>query len=223
MKSIKEQYSQEILKTELEIKEQTFKNLSEEIHDNVGQILSLVVLNLSSIEITDTEKAAAKIEQATKLVEKAVGDLRNLSKSLDSENISSLGLTAIIKFELELLEKTGLYKTSFKAIGDEKRLDGNKELVIYRIIQESLNNIIKHAKANSIGINLCYFKNKLSVEITDNGIGFDTEATYNKSIYQKGAGIKNIKKRAALIGLLVAIKSVPLQGTTVSMDIEIPD
>lgn len=217
MESVKEKYNQEILKTQLEIKEQTLKNISEEIHDNVGQVLSLVVLNLSAIELNDTAKAATKIENTTRLVEKAVSDLRNLSKTLDADNIAHAGLPAVIKFELDLLEKTGIYKVAMKLSGTEKRLDGSKEIVLYRIIQESLNNIIKHARATCIHIHLNFLDKQLQVEITDNGKGFDMKDAMEKSIFRSGAGIKNMTKRANLVGGSLTIKSVPSEGTTVSM------
>jgi two-component system, NarL family, sensor kinase len=215
MESVKEKYNQEILKTQLEIKEQTLKNISEEIHDNVGQVLSLVVLNLSAIELSDTAKAAVKIENTTKLVEKVVADLRNLSKTMDAEIIANKGLTAVIRFELELLEKTGVYKTSFEISGEEKRLMGPQEIVVYRIIQESLNNIIKHAKAAFIRIMLNFSETQLNIQITDDGKGFNIADTEMENIYRSGSGIKNMRKRATLIGGTFGIKSVPSSGTTI--------
>ena len=219
METVKEKYNQEILKSQLEIKEQTMKYISEEIHDNVGQILSLVVLNLSGIDLHDPVKAAAKIETTTNLVEKAVADLRNLSKTLDAENIASLGLTAIIRFELDLLEKTGAYRTALKINGDEKRLEGAKELVLYRIIQEALNNIIKHAKASVINIQVDYSDTQIEIRLLDNGTGFDMVGKEKESIYLNGAGLKNMEKRTRLIGGIFNIKSVASSGTTVSITI----
>lgn len=222
MESVREKYMQEILKTELEIKEQTMKNISDEIHDNVGQVLSLVVLNLSQVEIKASD-VSGKIERTMILVQKAIGDLRNLSKTLNSENIASLGLTAIIKSELEMLEKTGRYQTTLKLSGEEKRLDGNKELVMYRIIQESLNNIIKHARARSINVSLGFDTNKLLLEITDDGIGFDLNNAGEKDIYKNGAGLNNMKKRAGLIGSSFGIKSAPSKGTTIFMSMPLAE
>ncbi len=219
MDTVKEQYNQEILKTQLEIKEQTLKNISEEIHDNVGQVLSLVILSLSAIELSDQAKAAGKIENSIKLVEKVVKDLRNLSKTMDAENIADLGLAAIVRFELELLEKTNVYNTSFKLLGLEKRLNVSREVVLYRIIQESLNNIIKHAKARNIGVAMNFSETSLGIEITDDGQGFDVTDTGEKNIHKIGAGIKNMKKRANLIGGNFDIRSIPFAGTTITITI----
>jgi two-component system, NarL family, sensor kinase len=223
MESVKEKYNEEILKTRLEIKEQTLKNLAEEIHDNVGQVLSLVVLNLSGMELTDTEKTAAKIESTTRLVQKAVADLRNLSKTLDADNIADVGLVSIVQFELELLEKTGVYKTSFKLSGEEKRLNVHKELLMYRVIQESFNNIIKHAGASAVDVVMDFSALQLCIEVKDNGTGFDTSAANGKNIYSNGAGLKNMNKRTNLTGGVFTVKSVPSMGTTISMTIPFSD
>jgi two-component system, NarL family, sensor kinase len=84
LKAERERYDHEMLKTQLEIREQTLKNLSEEIHDNVGQVLSLAVMNLSAIDFSNISNAEIKVDNITQLVKKAVADLRNLSRALDS-------------------------------------------------------------------------------------------------------------------------------------------
>lgn len=219
MKKAKERYEEEILRTQLEIKEQTLKNISEEIHDNVGQILSLAILNLSAIELNNNERAAAKIEHITNLVEKAVRDLRGLSKTLDADNIANVGLASIIRFELELLQNTGLYETSFNVSGIEKKLLPSREIVIYRIVQESINNLIKHARATTVEINMAFSDEQLLIEIADNGKGFDTSKMLQDDIHKNGAGIKNMTNRAKLIDALLSIKSVISVGTKVTMTI----
>ena len=219
METAQEKYNREILQTQLEIKEQTMKNIAEEIHDNVGQLLSLVVVSLSGIEVNDPVKATVKIENSIGIVEKAVGDLRNLSKSLDPENVVNLGLPVLVKFELDMLEKTGVYHTSFNLSGNERRLSKGSELVIYRIIQESLNNIMKHAKASEIIIVLNFMDDHLSVEIKDNGKGFSMEEAGGRAINKSGAGLRNMKNRTSLIGGTFDIKTAALSGTTVSMSI----
>ena len=83
----RQRFDRQLLKARLEIREQTLRQISGEIHDNMGQVLSLVVLNLSSVEISDQATAAATIEKATILVQKVVSDLRRLSKILDAEAV----------------------------------------------------------------------------------------------------------------------------------------
>ncbi len=220
MKSVAERYQKEILMTQLEIREQTLKNISQEIHDNMGQVLSLVVLNLSSVEWTDPVADATKIENSTKLVKKVVNDLRNLSKTLDSDNMEKVGLCAIIRYELELLEKTGQYRTRFNQTGKEWRLEHSRETVAYRIVQESLSNVIRHAKATAVDINIEFTESQLSIAIRDYGIGFDPEtATGLGSPSPNGAGLNNMGNRARLIGAELAIVSSPGAGTQVVLTI----
>jgi len=219
VQAMKEKYDQEMLRTQLEIKEQTLKNISEEIHDNVGQILSLAILNLSAIELKDTEKAALKIESVTNLVKKSVSDLRDLSKALDPDNISNVGLASIIRFELEMLEKTGMYRTTFRVSGTEQRLTSAREIVIYRIVQESLNNIMKHAGASEVEVKLAFSDDRLVIGIRDDGKGFDPSLLDKGNVRQNGAGIRNMKNRALLIGAVLEVKSVPLKGTHILMTI----
>lgn len=212
MEFVTHAFNQEILRTQLESREQTLKNISQEIHDNVGQVLSLAILNLSSIDKQD-----AKIERITGLVEKAVTDLRNLSKTMDPEYIATLGLAAAIKFELELLEKTGMYKTNFILAGAERKLNGSGEIVIYRIVQESLNNIIKHAKATQVNISMAFAQNWLTLEISDDGTGIKSKPLNGTAT--AGAGIRNMKNRAALIGASLELQSEAGKGTRIFLTV----
>jgi two-component system, NarL family, sensor kinase len=221
IKGIEEKYNQDILKTQLEIQEQTLKNISEEIHDNMGQVLSLVVLNLSSVEFGDADAASAKIERSTNLVKKVITDLRNLSRTFDTEHMTQVGLPAIIRVELEMLAKTGLFHTSFMQEGPEQRLDTAREIIAYRIVQESLNNVMKHAKATEVRIAVEFSEKLMAIEITDNGIGFDATMGGPANAMGNGAGLKNMKNRAKLIGGELSIKSVPSCGTGILLIVPI--
>jgi two-component system NarL family sensor kinase len=216
IKTVEEKYAREILQAELEIKEQTLRNISEEIHDNVGQVLSVAVLQLSAIE---AEKPAnsTKIEEVMDMIQKALRDLRNLSKTLDADTIAALGLVSIIRFEMDMIEKTGFMKTQLVISGTETRLSSHKELIIYRIIQESLNNIIKYSKASTITINVAFAHKKVRVEIGDDGIGFNIDQSRTPESDISGAGIRNMKKRALLINADFSITSNPNLGTTVTI------
>src|SRR5215217_4883298 len=107
LQMIQTRFEQEILLAQLEIQEQTLKNISEEIHDNIGQTLSLVKLNLNTINIAQENGALQKIDNSRDLVTKAITDLRSLSKSLHSDSILSAGLISAIEYELGLIEKVG--------------------------------------------------------------------------------------------------------------------
>jgi two-component system NarL family sensor kinase len=214
----KEQFNREILNTQLEIKEQTLKNVSEEIHDNVGQVLSLVTLNLSSIDFKDEKSASEMVDRMSDLVKKAIADLRNLSKTMDSDLISKIGLPAIIRFNVNLLENAGFCTVSFRVEGKEYKLDDSREIILYRFAQEALNNIVRHSEATEVSIILHYGDNTLFFSISDNGKGFDP-ATISGGAGNNGAGLKNMRNRAALINASLIIESSLQKGTTIEMNV----
>jgi signal transduction histidine kinase len=195
LKKMKDEFDLEILRSQLEMREQTLQKVSEEIHDNVGQVLSLANLNLSSVELDNSHRDRERIDRVMTLLSKAIGDLRNLSRTLDPENISSMRLADCVQFELDLLEKTGKYKTSLELKGVERPLNAQKQLLVYRIIQEAINNIIKHASATQVNAVMHYTEKGLSILISDNGSGFREAGDTAKN----GAGLRNMKNRAKLV------------------------
>jgi len=215
VRKLKHDFEQEALKIELEIKEQTLSKVSQEIHDNIGQVLSLAKLNLSSIEQANNPALHEKIEGALTLISKSIADLRNLSKTLDPDNISKSGLVSCLKFDLDMIEKTGMYKTSFLMTGDEKNIDSSRQLLLYRITQEAVNNIIKHANARSIDVAICYRDNVVNLSIADDGTGFDTTLYPHK----QGAGIDNMKNRMRLMGGEFSMNSTQPNGTVINLTI----
>ena len=102
-------YQQELMKAKLEIQEQTFLTISQEIHDNIGQILSLIRLNISRIKPDDYDFSKQKIDMSKDLLDKAITDLRDLSKRLNTDYVNRQNLSESLKFKLELLQKTGLF------------------------------------------------------------------------------------------------------------------
>lgn len=203
-------FEMEKLNSQLEIQEQTLKHISGEIHDNIGQILSLVGLQLSTLTTTNEDKLA----HTSGLLNKAISDLRDLSKSLDTDRITSIGIVEAVGYELQLLEKTGKYKTNFVSDGDFEELSTDKTIIIYRIIQEVINNIIKHAKADTISIHIGGNQTESFFIIRDNGIGFVSD-----ELSYKGLGLKNITNRAALVGGKATIDSIPNEGTMIKFNI----
>lgn len=213
-------YERELLKAQLEIQEQTFRHISQEIHDNIGQMLSLAKLNLATMDTAQPMILGQKIADSKQLVTKAIHDLRNLSHGLDTDYISDMGLARSVEHELEMIRKSGNYETVYELEGKPYPLDKQNEVIIYRIIQETLNNIIKHAASQKIIIHLRYHPDELTLSITDDGKGFDcTPLTDNNSTF--GLGIKNMHNRARLIGAGFQISSTLEKGTSVILNVPI--
>ncbi|GEO03139.1 hypothetical protein AAE02nite_08030 [Adhaeribacter aerolatus] len=218
---IKNAFEQEILKAQLEMQEQTLHTLSQEIHDNIGQVLSLAKLNLNTILLADDNPAAPKINTTKELVGKAIQDLRNLSKSLNTDHISQKKLSEALQLELDMIGKTGVFKTSLHVEGTEEPFDPQKQLILYRMVQEALQNIIKHAKAGCIWVELKYLPEGLELRIQDDGTGFDLAALQNPDVKEKGTGLGNMYHRARLLGADLSIQSQLGKGTLTQLSLPI--
>ena len=206
---MKNRFEQTILKSQLEIQEQTFSHISREIHDNIGQVLSLVRLNLSSFpDIADHEK----LERTDDLLGKAIKDLRDLSHSLQTNRIQDIGIVESIRQLLGNLEKSGRYKTDLKIVDNFTGIDKNTDLIMFRMVQEIINNIMKHAKADYISVDIDGNDTEVKLTIADNGIGFDMEKFKTAG---PGIGLQNIFNRAKMINATVDIKSEPGNGTAI--------
>lgn len=215
--NLKIAFQQELLQTQIEIQEETFNHISAEIHDNIGQVLSFLKLNLSLKENLTSQQLEEKINTSAELVTAVIKDVRNLSKSLSYEYIKQFGLDQALKNELNRINLTDLFETSFNIKGEAFVFSDQINLLIFRIFQESINNIIKHANANKITVNLNYSTDFFTLNINDNGNGFlVTEKDANH-----GSGIKNIKKRAKVLGATINIASVINSGTTITLKVPI--
>ena len=211
---IKSFHEKELLKTQLEIQEDTFNKISREIHDNISLGLTLSKLQLNNFMAGMTEKPPL-ISTSIDLISKSLVDLNDISKSMDGNQLASHGLINILESETTVLGKSGIYQVEFEVIGDPFYLDTETELIFFRIYQEACNNIIKHARATRIIVDLFYEKDSFSMKITDNGKGFDKEKTLEKNELRKMAGLKNFYTRAKMIGAEVNITSVINVGTTI--------
>lgn len=218
---MKQKYDQELLRTQLEIQENIFGHLSQEIHDNIGQSLTFVALSLLTVPVENGSEAQGYIEESRKMLQKSISELRDLSRSLHTDRVVEIGLVKSIQFELQRLERTNLYKTSFNFTDVRNLMDHQTEIIVFRIVQEMLNNIVKHARASELEVNLSHENGTVALSIHDNGIGFDPAVLFEDKEQHKGLGLRNIKKRAALIGGTFNIDSRKNDGTTIRITIPV--
>jgi two-component system, NarL family, sensor kinase len=211
-------FQQTLLQTQLEIQEQTLTNISQELHDNIGQTLSLAKLNLSTLKLNDTAKAQESINVTKDLISQSLVNIRDLAKSMLGEKITEIGLQNALQNELKILEHTGQYQVSFAANENNNLLTPQQELVAFRILQEAIHNIVKHAEATKIDVAINFRSTQTLISITDNGKGFHT-AKLDES--NTGVGLKNMKNRASLINAELNIQSAVFQGTSFSLKINI--
>ncbi len=198
------QYQEETMKSQMEMQEKTLEYVGRELHDNIGQILSLIKLNLNNPE-------PDQISDSRLLVSNAIKDLRALSHRMNLSWAEDISLNDFIEAECKKLNAIGDFEVKYESKGLLKISNTEDKVVLFRIIQECINNILKHAGAKQI---------KFSVEgdqhliILDNGKGFDLETA------AKGSGLVNLKNRAHIIGAEMLIHSKIGEGTQI--DIYLP-
>ena len=149
------------------------------------------------------------------LVSKAIVDLRDLSRSLNTDHIAAMGLQKAIEYELNLISRSSGIQTSMNATGQSFRPDKQKELILFRIIQEVLSNAIKHAGATTIQASMHFQTDQLELSVADNGKGFILEEIQQRNLQNTGLGLRNMQNRATLIGASFTMKSEPGAGTTI--------
>jgi signal transduction histidine kinase len=213
---LKASFKQELLKTRIEIQEQTLNDVSREMHDNITQVLSFVKLNLGMLGNTVDDTTKTKINDNRELISQTINDVRNLSKSLSFEHISAQGLVKTLESEAIRINKSGLIQMELSVDGDAYSLGEQAELVFFRIFQEALNNVLKHANAANFKIGLHYQPQMFNLTIQDDGVGFQPEKLTDKS----GSGLRNITNRAALIGAQAVITSAPHKGCLITLSLD---
>jgi signal transduction histidine kinase len=212
----KSNQEKEILKTQLEIQEETFKKISREIHDNISLGLTLAKLQVNNyIDFNKTKNEL--LTSTVDLISKSLVDLNDISKSLDANQLLSHGFINALESEISVLRRSGIYTIDLNVEGEPEYLEAESELILLRIFQEACNNTIKHSKANTILVNLIYGKKSIELSIKDNGIGFDVNKVRNTKDVRKMSGLNNFVKRADVIGAKVNIESIPGKGTTITI------
>ena len=208
-------FEKQLLESKLEIQEQTFNMISQEIHDNVGQILSLAKVQLGTLEQRQNIEGDL-VSNAKESISQAMTELRDIAKSLSSERLQLLSLPESIAQEIRRINRSGFVKISSLVEGTEKNVPDQQKLIAFRMVQEGFQNIIKHANASEVKVSICYLEDWLHISIFDNGSGFNPAEELKK---REGLGLQNILRRAELVGGKAKITSKPGEGTTLEIQI----
>ena len=213
-------FEAEIAKTQLEVQEQTMQTIGADLHDNIGQLLSLTSLTLNSIELDNPVKARQKIDDSISLTLRSIKEMRLLGHLLQGDQLVAIGLSEAIKQEIAWMERSGKYEIVYITTDEIPAINNpDKDLIVFRILQEVFNNIIKHAGATKISVNLDFEEGKLKLRVNDNGVGFIADGS---PLSKHGMGLNNIQKRAGIIGGEATIVSNPGEGTQITIFIPYP-
>lgn len=204
-------FEDEIVKSKLEIQEQTLKNVGWELHDNIGQLLSVASMQLNILSKSIDNKSTMAVSDIKEVVASSLQEVRSLSKSLNSEVIQFSGLEESVKNELSRFERLQVIEPVFRLQGDGFDLDQKDTIILYRILQELFSNVIKHSKASKLEVTFDYSRESLKIIVKDNGVGF------NMNKINRGSGMFNLESRAKLINSDLNIESSINNGTIVTL------
>ena len=218
---IKSKYEKTILQTELQILEDTYKSISQNLHDNVGSNISTAMLLLYKDEKMNSTEIETNRKEALGILSIIVDDLKNIARSLNPDYLYQLGLSDAIRQRSDQLEKTKRYELDLYIKEAPEKLNRQKQVILFSIFQEALNNIQKHANAKKIIVRLNYEENMVLMQIKDDGKGFD-KIENGKKISDKGSGLMNMKHHSEMIGATFNIESEPNMGTEINISVPEP-
>ncbi len=222
MRDLRERFERELLNSQLEMQENTMKQIGEELHDNIKQQLLVVSMSLGFLPVEPDDPSYETIKESKTEINNVIKDIAQLSHSLHTDRIFQVGLLESIDLEVERLRRIKTLKVNYLCKAKYNYFDGQTNTFIFRIMQEILQNVLKHAKATELNIDVYEQDVTLFViRIQDNGIGFDVNSNEGQS-KTGGIGLTNMQNRADLINADIKIESEKGKGTTVSLVLPIP-
>lgn len=201
----------EFLRSQLELQEKSFDNIYREIHDNIGQSLSLVKLNLNTVEADPALFDTEKINYSKNLVGKAILDLRVLGKSLNANFINQIGLNEAIKRELFRSARRDCCKVVLEEVGHPSKFKDYEELIIFRIFLELLNGSFHHLQSKRVTINLGYKPEVFVLSVAAEGRAF-SDFVLKSNPQEAYPNFDDLRERAELIDAELELKNLPEAG-----------
>ena len=197
--------------------EEERSRLAKDLHDGLGGMLSGVKYSLTNMKsnLIISEENAAVFERSLDMIDSSISELRRVAHNMMPEALIKFGLDEALKDYCNSINVTNITQVKYQSFGMEERLEANTEIIIYRIVQELLNNTLKHASATEVLVQLLREQNRLSITVEDNGKGFDT----NDLQKTKGAGWANIKSRVDYLKGKMDLNSEPGKGVSVNIEI----
>lgn len=203
---VKRQFEKELAESQVEIREETLRNISWELHDNIGQLITL-----AKVYLQNSDNDPGKVNETIEIIGNALNEVRALSRSINPESIRKMGLIESVNNEMNRFKRMKFMNIDFQIKGDVIEIPNNEEIIIFRILQEFFSNTFKHSRATEMNLEFLYGSDTLYIKCRDNGIGFDQDENYN------GIGLKNMRNRAKLIDAKLKIDSRVGEGTELTI------
>lgn len=205
-------FEQEIVQSRLEIQEQTLKNVGWELHDNIGQLLSVANMQLNMLARAVDDNTKTSVIEIKEVVGDSLQEVRALSRTLNNEVVGHRGLEASLKNELARFDRLKVLETFFVSEGKIPEIPQQDAIIVFRICQEFFSNVLKHAGAKKLEVHLKADAASLVIGIHDDGIGFASEEI------KKSSGLINMKSRAKLLGAGFELHSAPGKGSAMKLN-----
>lgn len=199
------------------------QRLARELHDEIGQALTAVNLNLQALQLGITDATiAARLQDSLKIIEQTLDQVRNLSLDLHPSILDDLGLVAALKWYLDRHAERGGLVIKLRADLPEPDLPAELKSTCFRVAQEAITNIVRHANAKHVRVELHQHKRELELVIRDDGLGFEVEPARRRAARGASLGLLGMQERIALVGGRLRIKSAPGQGTEIRATYPLP-
>jgi two-component system, NarL family, sensor kinase len=195
--AMQHEFQQRMLQAELESQETERRRLAADLHDSIGGMLSTIRVGMATIarQLADPRS----MDQTKQMLDDTISSVRKISRDLMPSTLEKFGLIHAVTELCERFQNTSKIRIDFSVKGVFDDLDKSRQLMIFRIVQELLNNAIKHAQATRINVELSA-ATLISIVVEDDGVGFDAEAIKNDAQGGRGLGLFNIENRARLLG-----------------------
>ncbi len=199
----------------VEIQEQDRRHIARELHDEIGQVLSVIGVNLHALKGVCDESAGPRIEESLSIVDQAIQQVRNLSLDLRPSMLDDLGLVATLRWYADRQAQRAGFAASLNVESSTHRPPAEQATACFRVVQEALTNVVRHARARNVWIELRQGDETLDLAVRDDGDGFDAEAARQSAARGESFGLPAIQERVELLGGRFEIESQRKKGTSI--------
>lgn len=206
-----QKFKEELSSVRLEIQEATLKNVSWELHDNIGQLLSIAKMQMNMLTKSVIEQNQDAFREVQNLIADSLAEVRALSRSLNNEMVDQKGLIASVENEMERFNRLEVLKADLQVKGEAYSIRQEDAIIIFRILQEFFTNVIKYSGASRLDVEFDFKPDEIFIHASDDGKGFDTD------LQETGSGLLNMKSRAEMIKTNFSLKSSVGKGTSLSL------
>jgi signal transduction histidine kinase len=199
----------------VEVQEQERRHLARELHDEIGQVLSAISINLQALKGACDAAAGSRIEDSIHIVDQAAEQVQNLSLDLRPSMLDDLGLVATLRWLVDRQAQRADLISHFIAESSGAAVPPNVTIACFRVVQEALTNVVRHARARNVWVEFRQAEDEVYLSVRDDGEGFDPGITRHRATGSASLGLLGIRERVELLGGRSEIKSQPGHGTSI--------